>query len=94
MRILPLQAKEAASLLRFASRLDCRFVLIFKEEGRENSPKVAMRNKESAYSTSRPSGMGNVGQKCLPFERVAKRGPSFSESKEVKFILRVVADDE
>ena len=53
-----------------------------------------MRNKESAYSTSRPSGMGNVGQKCLPFERVAKRGPSFSESKEVKFILRVVADDE
>lgn len=73
-----------------ASGLDCCSVLIFKEEGREDSPEVAMRS----HSTSRPSGMGNVGQKCLSFEKVPKGGSSFTESKEVKCILRVMADDE
>lgn len=53
-----------------------------------------MGNKEGAYFASRPCGMGNVGQKCLPLERIPKEAPSFSESKEVKFIVRVVADDE
>lgn len=57
---------------------------------------MARRGKGSADSTSRPSGMGTVGEKCLPFERAAvpKEEPSFSESKNVKVIVRAVIDDE
>lgn len=57
-----------------------------------------MRGKGSTDSTSRPSGMGDVGQKCLHLRglraTVPKEEPSFSESKDVKVIVRAVTEDE
>lgn len=72
------------------------FCFDFEGRVREDSLNMARRGKGSANSTSRPSGMGTVGEKCLPLERAAvpKEEPSFNESKNVKVIVRAVIDDE
>lgn len=56
-----------------------------------------MISKEDAFSSFRPSGTGNVEEKCPPLEWAAvpkESQVSVRESKGVKVIIRVVAGNE